>query len=129
MKWVWSIFGFVGKSKAWNFTSYSIFEPQCSFRIFLILWVERKDKDNFQTQGNPKIPEKRSIDSTEDEAEDYEDKMKFYEVYSKVWDFLIISLTDIPFGLVRQCDKNAHEYWKALIDKYEVSDEKQDILN
>ena len=55
--------------------------------------------------------------------------MKIYEGNSKAWDFLIISLTDIPFWLVRQCDENAHDTWKDLIDKYEVSDEKQESLN
>ena len=44
-------------------------------------------------------------------------------------DLLIINLTDTTFGLVRQCDENSLDAWKALIDKYEVSDEKQDILN
>ena len=48
--------------------------------------------------------------------------MKIYEQNSKEWNFLIISLTDIPFGLVQQCDENAHDAWKPLIDKYEVSD-------
>ena len=33
------------------------------------------------------------------------------------------------FGLVRQCDKHAHDVWKYLIEKYEVSDEKQESLN
>ena len=28
-----------------------------------------------------------------------------------------------------QCNKNAHEAWRELIDKYEVSDEKQESLN
>ena len=37
---------------------------------------------------------------------------------SKAWGFLIIRLLDIPFGLVKQCDENEHESWKALIDKY-----------
>ena len=41
----------------------------------------------------------------------------------------MISLTEIPFGLIRQCDENAHRSWKALIDRYEVSDKKQEILN
>ena len=50
--------------------------------------------------------------------------MKIYEGNYKAWNFPRISLTDIPFGLVRQCDENAHEAWKALIDKYEVSYEK-----
>ena len=61
----------------------------------------------------------------EDKAYNYGDKMKIYEGKSKAWDFLIISLIEIPFGLVRQCDDNSHKSWKALIDKYEVSDEKQ----
>ena len=51
--------------------------------------------------------------------------MKIYEGKSKAWDFLIISLTDIPFGMIRQCNDNAHDTWKSLIDKYEVPDEKQ----
>ena len=38
-------------------------------------------------------------------------------------------MTDILLGLVRQCDENANDAWKALIDKYEVSDEKQESLN
>ena len=41
----------------------------------------------------------------------------------------MIILIDIPFGLVRHCNENSHEAWKSLIDKYEVSDEKQEILN
>ena len=55
--------------------------------------------------------------------------MKIYEGNSKAWDFLIVSLTDIPFGIVRKCDENSHDALKSLINKYEVSDEKQDILN
>ena len=55
--------------------------------------------------------------------------MKIYEGKSKSWYFLIISLTYIPFCLVRECDNNAHDECKALIDKYEVSDEKQESLN
>ena len=53
--------------------------------------------------------------------------MKIYEGNSEAWDFLIISLTDIPLALVSQCDENTHDAWKALIDKYEVSNEKQDF--
>ena len=41
---------------------------------------------------------------TEDESDNDEDKMKIYEGNSKAWDFLIISFTDIPFGLIRRCD-------------------------
>ena len=66
---------------------------------------------------------------TEDEEDNDEDKMKIYEGNSKAWDFLIISLTDITFGLVSQCDENAHHARKDLIDKYEVSDEKKESLN
>ena len=51
--------------------------------------------------------------------------MRIYEEKSKAWCLLIINLAGINFGLVRQCDENAHYAWKALIEKYEVSDEKQ----
>ena len=54
--------------------------------------------------------------------------MKIYEGNYKAWDFIIISLTDIPFGLIKQCDENAHDERKALIEKYGVSDEKQESL-
>ena len=66
---------------------------------------------------------------TEDEAENDEDKMKIYKGKSKAWYFLIISLTDILFRLVIQCDENVHDSRKDLIDKYEVSDGKQETLN
>ena len=55
--------------------------------------------------------------------------MKIYEGNSKAWDFLNIILIDIPFGLARHCDKNSHDAWKYLIEKYEVSYEKQESLN
>ena len=55
--------------------------------------------------------------------------MKIYEGNSKAWDLLIISLTYIPFGMVNQCYENVHDARKALIDKYEVSNEKQESLN
>ena len=55
--------------------------------------------------------------------------MKIYEGNIKAWDYLIISLRDITFGLVIRCNKNAHETWMAPIDKYEVSEEKQQSLN
>ena len=55
--------------------------------------------------------------------------MKIYEGNSKAWCFLIIILIDIPFCMVRQCDENVHDAWKTFIDKYEVSDEKQESLN
>ena len=31
--------------------------------------------------------------------------MKIYEGKYKAWDLLITILTDLPFGLVRQCDE------------------------
>ena len=55
--------------------------------------------------------------------------MKIYEGNFKACDLLIIVLTDISFGLVRYCDENLHDAWKVLIEKYEVSDEKQESLN
>ena len=42
---------------------------------------------------------------------------------------MIIRLTDTPIGLMRQCNYNAHETWKALIEKYEVSNDKQESRN
>ena len=38
-------------------------------------------------------------------------------------------MIDTDFGLVSQCNEDTHESWKAIIDKYEVSDEKQESLN
>ena len=61
----------------------------------------------------------------EEDAEYDTDILKIYEGNIKAWDYLIISLRDITFGLVIQCNKNAHETWMAPIDKYEVSEEKQ----
>ena len=42
--------------------------------------------------------------------------MNIYEGNSKAWYILIVSLTDIYFGLVKQSDKNVHEAWKYLIE-------------
>ena len=55
--------------------------------------------------------------------------MKIYEGNTKEKDYLIISLTDMPFGLVRHYDKNAHHAWKHLIERYKVSDENKESLN
>ena len=55
--------------------------------------------------------------------------MKIYEENSKAWDFLINSMIEISSGLIRHCDDNSYESWKNLIDKHEVSDEKQESLN
>ena len=87
-------------------------------------WKENK-KAISRHKGILKYLAKEVYITTEDEAEIDEEKLKIYEGNSKAQDFLIISLTDIPFGLVRQWGENAHDAWEALIDKYEVSDEKQ----
>ena len=76
-----------------------------------------------------KYPTKEQDITHEEDVEDEEDKLNIYEGKSKAWDFLIISLTGIPFGLVMQCDENGHEFCKALIDKYGVSDEKLESLD
>ena len=55
--------------------------------------------------------------------------MKIYERKTKAWDFINISLTDITFSMVGQCDEDAHGACKALIYKYEVSNDKQETLN
>ena len=62
-------------------------------------------------------------------AEDYADILKIYERNSKDYGLPIISLVDIPFVLVRHYNDNSHEAWKALMEKYDVSDEKQESLN
>ena len=61
----------------------------------------------------------------EEDVENDEDKLKIYEGNYKAWDLSIIGLTDIPFGLFRQCDENSHEACEAIIDTYEASYEKQ----
>ena len=38
-------------------------------------------------------------------------------------------MADITFGSEIQCNENAHEAWKSLIYKYDVSDDKQKRLN
>ena len=64
----------------------------------------------------------------QEDAEDDSDILKIYEEYIYDWHLLIISLSDIPFGVVRQCNENLHESWNALIETYEVSDEKRKLL-
>ena len=67
--------------------------------------------------------------TNKEDAENDEDKLNIYEGNRKSWDLLIISLPYIPFGLVIQFNEDEHEAWKSLIDKYDVSDEKQEIIN
>ena len=60
--------------------------------------------------------------TSEEDAEDEKDKIKIYEGKSKAWGLIIINMKDIPSGLVTQCDEDAHRSWRAIIDKYIVSD-------
>ena len=55
--------------------------------------------------------------------------MKIYDQKSKTWDFLIIIFTYISSALVIQCYENSHDAWKSFIDKYEVTDERQEMFN
>ena len=83
---------------------------------------ERKDKKgNCKTQGYIEVLKKEWEIPIEEDEENNEDILKIYEGNSKVWDLLIISLTYIPFWLVRKRNEYAHEAWKSLIEKYEVS--------
>ena len=91
--------------------------------------MERKTKAIARHKGILNYLTKEWDISSEEDAESDKNKLKIYEVNSKAWYLLIISLAYIPFGLVMQCDNNAHETWKALIEKYEVSGEKQEGLN
>ena len=44
------------------------------------------------------------------------------------WDQLVLSLTGTPFDLIMEADEKAHKAWEILINKYEVSDAKQESL-
>ena len=90
---------------------------------------KEKNKAITRHKGTIKYLTKEVYIPTEEESENDEDKMKIYEGNSKAQYLLIILLTYITFGLVRQCCENAHNAWKSLIEKYEVSDEKQESLN
>ena len=60
--------------------------------------------------------------TSEEDAEDEKDKIKIYEGKYKACGLIIINLKDIPSKLVTQCDEDAHRSWRAIIDKYIVSD-------
>ena len=90
---------------------------------------KEKTKEISRHKGILKYLTKEIEIPTEYEAENDEEKMNIYKGKFKALDLLIISLTDISCGLVRQCDENEHYVWKSLIEKYEVSYEKQEILN
>ena len=89
----------------------------------------KKIKEIARHKGTLKYLKKKVDIPTEDASDKDGDKVNIYEYKSKAWDLIIISLTEISFGLVKQYDKNAHYAWKALIHRYEVSNENQDTLN
>ena len=41
------------------------------------------------------------------------------------WDQLVLSLSGTAFSVIQEADGDAHEAWKLLLDKYDVSSEKQ----
>ena len=43
-------------------------------------------------------------------------------------DKLVLSLTGTAFSVIQEADSNAHEAWKLLLDKYDVSSQKQNSL-
>ena len=60
------------------------------------------------------------------------DDKKILEGYENgnadAWDQLVLSLTGSPFNLIQEANEVAHLAWKILLNKYEVSDEKQESL-
>ena len=62
------------------------------------------------TKGTLKYLTKEWETLNEEDTESDKDKLKIYEGNFKDWGLLIISLTDTPVGLVRQCYENEHEY-------------------
>ena len=65
------------------------------------------------------------------DLEDTEDSKKataFVKGNADAWDQLVLSLSGTPFDLILEADENAHKAWKLLLNKYEVSDEKQESL-
>ena len=70
-------------------------------------WKEN-NKSIARHKGIPKYLTKQWYTATEEDAETDEDKIKIYGGKSKAWNFPIISLIYIPFGLIRKCDGNSH---------------------
>ena len=44
------------------------------------------------------------------------------------WDQLVLSLTGSTFVLIMEADGNTHFAWKILLNKFEVSEQKQESL-
>ena len=91
--------GDYNKSDGWKQKTKSIAGNKSIFEYLTKEWVICKEED---TEDDPYL-------------------LSIYEGNIKAWCFLIISLTEIAFVLLRRCNENAHQSWKSLIDKYEVS--------
>ena len=61
-------------------------------------------------------------------SEDSKKDTEFTKGNADAWDQLVLSLSGTPFDLILEANENAHEAWKLLLNKYEVSDEKQESL-
>ena len=55
-------------------------------------------------------------------------KKGFENGNADAWDQLVLSLSGTPFDLIQEADENAYEAWRLLLNKYEVSGEKQETL-
>ena len=53
---------------------------------------------------------------------------KYADGNAHAWDQLVLSLTGAPFNLILEAKEDAHKAWKILLNKYEVSNEKQESL-
>ena len=53
---------------------------------------------------------------------------KYEDGNADAWDQLVLSLTGAPFNLIMEAKEDAHKAWKILLNKYEVSNEKQESL-
>ena len=61
-------------------------------------------------------------------SEDSKKDTEFTKGNADAWDQLVLSLSGTPFDLILEANENAHEAWKLLLNKYAVSDEKQESL-
>ena len=89
----------------------------------------RKDQGNWKILGNNQA-HKKEVEYSQIKRRGIwyvspEDVLMQYQVMG----CLLISLTYILFGLVSQWNDNPHEVCMSLILKYEVSKEKQEIIN
>ena len=67
---------------------------------------------------------KENLETTDDSK----NATEFIKGNADAWDQLVLSLSGTPFDLILEANENAHEAWKLLLNKYEVSDEKQESL-